>query len=140
MNMDRQIKKLGVALAVCFGILFAQLNYIQFWGAESINDRPGNSRQEQRQFNMPRGDILSADGVLLATSEEQGEGFAYRRMYPEGALFGGVTGYYSFNLGNTGVEATYDDDLSGSNPEISLNRLSDLFSEPERFGNVELTL
>lgn len=140
MNMDRQIKKLGVALAACFGILFAQLNYIQFWGAESINDRPGNSRQEQRQFNMPRGDILSADGVLLATSEEQREGFAYRRLYPEGALFGGVTGYYSFNLGSTGVESVYDDDLSGANPEISLDRLSDLFSERENYGNVELTL
>ncbi|HEX7133574.1 MAG TPA: penicillin-binding protein 2 [Iamia sp.] len=140
MTMDRQIKKLGIALAVCFGILFAQLNYIQFWGAESINDRPGNSRQEQRQFNMPRGDIRTIDGVVVATSEEQGEGFAYRRLYPEGALFGGVTGYYSFNLGNTGVEATYDDDLSGSNPEISLSRLSDVFSERENFGNVELTL
>lgn len=140
MNMDRQIKKLGVALAVCFGILFAQLNYIQFWGAESINDKPGNSRQEQRQFNMPRGDIISADGVVLATSEEQGEGFAYRRLYPEGALFGGVTGYHSFNLGSTGVESTYDDDLSGSNPEISLSRLSDLFSQRERYGDVHLTL
>lgn len=140
MNMDRHIKKLGVALAACFGILFVQLNYIQFWGAESINDKPGNSRQEQRQFNEPRGDIVTVDGVLLATSEEQREGFAYRRLYPEGALFGGVTGYHSFNLGSTGVERSYDDDLSGSNPEISMSRLSDLFSERERFGNVELTL
>lgn len=140
MNMDRHIKKLGVALAACFGILFVQLNYIQFWGAESINDKPGNSRQEQRQFNEPRGDIVTVDGVLLATSEEQREGFAYRRLYPEGDLFGGVTGYHSFNLGSTGVERSYDDDLSGSNPEISMSRLSDLFSERERFGNVELTL
>jgi peptidoglycan glycosyltransferase len=139
-NMDRHIKKLGVALAACFGILFVQLNYIQFWGAESINDKPGNSRQEQRQFNEPRGDIVTVDGVLLATSEEQREGFAYRRLYPEGDLFGGVTGYHSFNLGSTGVERSYDDDLSGSNPEISMSRLSDLFSERERFGNVELTL
>ncbi|QYG91052.1 penicillin-binding protein 2 [Iamia sp. SCSIO 61187] len=140
MTMDRQIKKLGIALAVCFGILFAQLNYIQFWAADSINDRPGNSRQEQRQFNQPRGDILSADGVVLATSEAQGEGFAFRRLYPEGELFGPVTGYYSFNLGLTGVEASYDEDLSGSNPELDLQRLSDLFDERERFGNVELTL
>ncbi len=138
--MDRHIKKLGIALAACFGILFAQLNYIQFWGAESINDKPGNSRQEQRQFNMPRGDIRTVDGVLLAHSEPQGQGIAYRRLYPEGALFGGVTGYYSFNLGKTGVERSYDEDLSGSNPEISLDRLSDLFSDEERYGNVELTL
>ena len=138
--MDRQIKRLGIALALCFLALFAQVNYVQFWQADRINDEPLNQRQEQRRFNSPRGDILSADGVVLATSEEQGEGFAYRRLYPEGSLFGGVTGYYSFNLGNTGVESTYDDDLSGSNPEISLSRLSDLFSQRERYGNVELTL
>lgn len=140
MNMDRHIKKLGIALAGCFVILFAQLNYIQFWKASSINDTPGNSRQEQREFNQPRGDILSADGVVLATSEEQKDGFAYRRLYPEGALFGGITGYYSFNLGSTGVEREYNEDLTGSNPEISLDRLSDLFSERERYGNVHLTL
>jgi peptidoglycan glycosyltransferase len=138
--MDRQIKKLGIALALCFLALFAQVNYVQFWQADRINDEPINQRQEQRSFNSPRGDIVTADGVVLAHSEEQGEGFAFRRLYPEGSLFGGVTGYYSFNLGSTGVERIYEDDLSGSNPEISLRRLSDLFDQKENYGNVELTL
>ncbi|HMJ75192.1 MAG TPA: hypothetical protein VK507_04425, partial [Iamia sp.] len=138
--MDRQIKRLGIALCLCFLALFAQVNYVQFWQADRINDEPINQRQEQRSFNSPRGDILSADGVVLATSEANRGGFAFRRLYPEGALFGGVTGYYSFNLGSTGVESTYEEDLSGSNPEISLSRLSDVFSQRENFGNVELTL
>jgi peptidoglycan glycosyltransferase len=141
MNMDRQIKKLGIALALCFLALFTQVNYVQFWQADRINDEPLNQRQEQRSFNEPRGDILSADGVVLATSvENRGSRIAYRRVYPEGALFGGVTGYHSFNIGSTGVERTYGEDLSGTTPELSLDQLSDLFDQKEEYGNVHLTL
>ncbi len=134
--MDRQIKKLGIALGLCFLALFAQVNYVQFWQADRINDEPINQRQEQRSFNSPRGDILSADGVVLATSEENRGGFAFRRLYPEGALFGGVTGYYSFNLGSTGVEATYEDDLSGPQPRDLVEPAVRRLRRRENFGTV----
>ncbi len=138
--MDKQIRKLGIALAVCFCVLFVQLNYIQLFGAQSINDKPGNQRQEQRSFNEGRGSILSIDGEVLAVSVEQREGVRFRREYPLGELFGPVTGYYSFNIGRTAVEAEYDDVLSGSSPEVSVARLSDLFSNKVKLGNVHLTL
>lgn len=140
-SMDKQIKKLGIALTVCFGILFAQLNYVQIFASGRIADRPENNRQEQRQFNLPRGDILTADGVLLATSVEQrGRSIAFARLYPEGDLFGGVTGYFSFNLGSTGVESTYSEDLSGTNPGLDLDSLSEVFDDSPRYRNIELTL
>lgn len=138
--MDAQIRKLGIALAVCIGILFAQLNYIQFFAVGRIEDQPGNQREEKRRFNRPRGQIISADGDVLAFSTENRDDFEFARTYPAGDLFGPITGYYSFNLGSTGVEQVYDDELSGSDPEINLARLSDVFVERESYGNVELTL
>lgn len=138
--MDAQIRKLGIALAVCIGILFAQLNYIQFFAVGRIEDQPGNTREEKRRFNRPRGQIIAADGQVLAFSTENRDDFAFTRTYPSGDLFGPITGYYSFNLGNTGVEQVYDDELSGADPEINLARLSDVFVAREAFGNVELTV
>ncbi|HXH56223.1 peptidoglycan D,D-transpeptidase FtsI family protein [Iamia sp.] len=140
MTMDRQIKRLGIALVCCFAALFAQLNYIQFFGAERLNERPDNTRQEQRTFSRPRGQIIAADGTVLARSVEERSRFKFQRLYPEGDLFGPVTGYYSFTLGATGVERSYGADLAGTTPELRFASLSDLFVDREAVGNVHLTM
>ncbi|HYI61971.1 MAG TPA: penicillin-binding protein 2 [Acidimicrobiales bacterium] len=139
-GMDRQIRRLGLALAVCFAVLFAQLNYLQMFGAERLNERPDNARPTQRLFARPRGTITTADGVLLARSVEERTDAKYRREYPEGELFGPITGYFSRQAGTTGVERQYGDELTGNTPDLSLGRLSDLFVDRENVGNVQLTL
>lgn len=137
-SMDTQIKKLGIALTVCFGILFLQLNYVQIFAAGRINER--SNRAEERQARLPRGDILSADGVVLAHSEPSANGSRFDRFYPEGQLFGGVTGYLNRNFGATGVEASYGQDLTGTNPGLDLDSLSEVFDDTARYRNVQLTL
>ena len=140
MSMDRQIRRLGLALAACFTVLAAQLGYIQLIAADRLNSRPDNTRQQQRNFNRPRGQIVAADGTVLAFSVENSSGFKYSRVYPETDLFGPITGFYSFTLGASGVERTYDEDLAGAIPELDLANLSDLFVDRENTGNVHLTL
>ena len=140
MGMDKQIRRLGIALVMCFAALFAQLNYVQFFGAERVNNRPDNRRQEQRDFSRPRGQILSADDTVLARSVAERSRFKFRRLYPEGDLFGPVTGFYSFTLGSSGVERVYSGELAGATPELRFANLSDLFVDRENVGNVHLTL
>ena len=100
--MSRQIKMLGVVIMVCYVAAFAKLNQIQVLEASEYNDRPENTRAQLRDFNSPRGEIVSADGVVLATSEERRAQLRYQRVYPEGSLFAHITGYYSFSLGSSG--------------------------------------
>ncbi|MFN7151487.1 MAG: hypothetical protein ACK4V6_18660, partial [Microthrixaceae bacterium] len=69
--MKRQIKVLGAVILICYVAAFAKLNQIQILQASTYNDRPENTRAQLRDFNRPRGDIVSADGVLLATSEDR---------------------------------------------------------------------
>ena len=140
MNMDRRIRRLGLALVVLFTLLFAQLNYIQFFGAERLEDRPDNTRKQQRTFARPRGEIRASDGTVLATSVEDRSSYKYRRLYPEGELFSAVTGYFGFINGSTGVERTYTEELAGITPELRFANLSDLFVDRENVGNVHLTL
>lgn len=138
--MDRQIKRLGLALLGCFTLLFAQLNYIQIFAAERLRNEPGNERPETREFSRPRGQILAADGTVLAFSVPERSRFKYRRVYPTGELFGPVTGYYSAILGRTGVERSYSSELAGITPELRFANLSDIFVDRENVGNVHLTL
>ena len=138
--MNRQIKALGVIVIICYVAVFAKLNQVQVLQAQAYSDRPDNTRQLQRDFNQPRGDILTADGKTAATSEERRAALRYQRVYPDGELLSAVTGYYSFTLGSDGVERTYNEELAGRTPSLKLHRLSGFFSDTSSEGDVVLTV
>ena len=63
-------------------------------------------------------------------------------MYPPetAQLFAHVVGYQAVNLGNTGVEAKYNDALVGRDFHVAINDISDFFSGKDTRGNVVLTM
>lgn len=138
--MNRQIKVLGAVVIACYLAAFVKLNQVQVLDASDYNDRPENTRAQLRDFNRPRGDIVTADGVVLATSEERRAELRYQRVYPEAQLYAHVTGYYSFRLGSTGIERVYNPELTGRTPELQLQRLEGFFSEPSSEGDVVLSV
>jgi penicillin-binding protein A len=139
--VNKQIRRLGVFLIVCYLALFVKLNQVQVLEADDLNNHPGNSRVVQVEYNRPRGAITSADGALLARSVEvEGENFKRLREYPEGVLFSSVTGYFSFTFGSTGVEKTYNAELTGDTFQQQVRGLADLFTTNENVGNLELSV
>ena len=138
--MSRQIKALGVVILLAYVAAFVKLNQVQVVEASAYNDRPENTRAQLRDFNEPRGDILTVDGVLLATSEERRADLRYQRVYPEGDRYAHVTGYYSFLLGSTGVERVYNAELTGRTSAQQLRAITSMFSDESVEGDVVLTL
>lgn len=138
--MSRQISRLGVVFVILYAVLFFKLNQVQVFDAAELTDRPENTRVLQRDFNRPRGDIISADGAVLATSEERRAALRYQRVYPDGELFAHVTGYYSFSLGATGVEREYNDALAGRTTALEFNQLSSFLTSESSEGDVLLTI
>ncbi|MDP9070719.1 MAG: penicillin-binding protein 2 [Actinomycetota bacterium] len=136
--MDRQVRRLGLALLVLFCALFLQLNYLHVVRADKLANAPGNNRNAVRDFSRERGTIETLDGTVLAESVPTDDVFKRLRRYPEGELFAHVAGYFSFTFGTDGVERTYNDDLAGRS--VPLRRLRDVLSEDVRTGNVILTL
>ena len=123
--MSRQIIRLGIGLMLAYLVLFAQLNRLQFFSAEALETHPANSRPLVEDFGAPRGEIRAADGTVLARSVDLEEGVVERqREYPLGELFAEVTGFVSFDAGDDGLEAAFDDELRGER-----NALSDGFRE-----------
>ena len=64
--MNQRIRHLTVALIVLFGLLFVQLTNWQVVQRDSLVSNPRNNRITLREFDTPRGDIITADGSIIA--------------------------------------------------------------------------
>jgi peptidoglycan glycosyltransferase len=143
--VERRIRTLGIAFVALFALLFAQTAYVQVVAADRIANDPANAtRQIRAEYETERGRILAADGfTILAESVEAPEGSVYRfeRSYPEGDLYGQLTGYYSRVYGRSGLEQAMNPYLSGDAPELIVANVTDLIlGEPKRGGTVITTI
>lgn len=142
--MERRIRRLGIALVLLFTVLFGQLAYVQVFAADDIKSNPANfSRQLIAEYNVQRGKILSADGLVLAESVPApgGSRYRYERRYPQGDLYGYITGFYSRIYGRSALEQSMNSYLSGEAPELALSTFTDLFlGREKRGGNIFVTV
>ena len=88
-------------LAIFVGLM-AYFAYFQFFKSEDFINSPYNSRQDTFSTRIVRGDILSADGKVLAETVTDSEGNETRN-YPYGNMFAHAVGY-SVN-GKAGIES-----------------------------------
>lgn len=98
-----------LAIFVCLMGYFA---YFQFVESEEFINSPYNKRQDLFAKSVSRGEILSADGAVLADNVTDSAGNEKRR-YPYGSLFSHVVGY-SVN-GKAGIESQANFNLLRSN-------------------------
>lgn len=138
--MNSHIRILGVALTLCFVVLFVQLNRLQLVQQEELQENPNNNRQIERNFSQERGSIFTADGVVIATSEEVDDDLERQRVYPEGELYAHTTGFFSFQFGADGIERQYNAELAGQTIEQRFDSFSDIFRDTDTTANVTLTL
>ena len=143
-GMNRQIRLVGLGVMILFVALFVQLNYLQIIHAGALEANPLNGRAVVKEYNAKRGDMISADGVTLATSVPANDQFKYLRQYPTGALFEQVTGFFSFTYGSDGAERTYDKVLTGSQSPFhlptSLSGLRQLLTNQDKSQSITLTV
>ena len=118
--MNRQIVKLFGFVVVLFGILVGFTSYWSVFEADALKEKNANKRPLFEQQQIPRGRILTADGVLIAKSVPKGRGAGkrYVRRYPEGSLFGHPIGYSFMRLGDTEFEQFHNEELIGEEGEF----------------------
>lgn len=138
----------AIVLATVFAMLSVQLVRIQVVHQDGTVDRVAtapdgeiiaNPRRQGIGLDEERGRILDRSGEILAYSEEDGE--RYRRVYPEPSV-APVVGYYSpLQYGGAGIEAAYDDDLSGEAATGPLGWFErEVLGRPQAGADVQLTL
>lgn len=104
--------------------------------AEVINN-PYNKRQDLLAEQIIRGDILSADGQVLAHTTVGPDG-TETRVYPYGSSFAHVVG--RFAKGKTGLESLENFHLLTSNTNSFNKMFSELSGDKYRGDNVVTTL
>jgi penicillin-binding protein A len=138
--VNHAIRRVGMVVVVLFVAVAAQITYLQLVRANTLNRDPNNIRRVTRDFVRDRGDIVSADGAVLARSVPTKDQWKFQREYPLGSLFGHVTGFQSITLGNTGVERQYDSELLGRDVLLQTHTLAGLLDTHNPTGTVVLTL
>ncbi|SCG61017.1 peptidoglycan D,D-transpeptidase FtsI family protein [Micromonospora coxensis] len=138
--MNAPLRRVGVVVMVLFGLLFANLNWIQFHKADEYRNSDYNGRVQVAEYKRKRGNI-EAGGTALATSKETSGKLNYLRTYPGGAKYAHVLGYKPVNLADTGIERVENDFLAGTSDALFANRVKDMFTGDESGGgNVLLTV
>lgn len=135
------MRRLGTAVIVLMVALMANLTYIQVVKAVDYRHDPNNRRTVLEEYSRARGQITAAGGVVLAQSNPSKDQYRYQRVYPGGAAYANLTGYYSLRYGPTGLERLQNDLLAGNDASLFVEQLSDLITgrDPQG-GNVQLTV
>jgi peptidoglycan glycosyltransferase len=138
--MNRPIRTLAIGCLVLFGLLLANINYVQVIKADELNESSLNKRARDAECSRERGPIV-VDDETVARSEPSNDSLKFKRRYSEVELYAPITGYFSCVYGSTGIEDSQNSVLSGSDSRLFLNRFIDLIgNEQPEGGSVSLTL
>ena len=139
--MNVQLRRTFYLFVAGFVALVGVLAYWQVYAREPLVTDPANRLQSRRVQEVPRGLILAGDGETQLARSEQDDNGTYTRVYPEGPLYAGVTGYWSTRYGASGLEISQNNNLSGAGEPETLDELINQVSGVPQAGNdVELTL
>ena len=141
--MNTSIRKVTLAITVVFLALFINLQVVQVARSHQYSTDPRNPRLLARELNIKRGEILAADGTVLAESQATGnKSYPWRRVYPEKNLFGHITGYYTNSVfcGSAGLESSYDAYLAGREPATSTNFVDQLLGRKNPGNTLQITI
>lgn len=140
--MNAPIRRLSVLVAGMFALLLIFGTWVQFADARSLREAQGNSRTLLSSYEQERGSIL-IDQTQIARSEKvpSGQPVKYTRSYPQGMLYGHLTGWFSLSYGAGGLEEAEDELLSGQSDALFYRRLGDLITGKLTTGlNLDLTI
>jgi penicillin-binding protein A len=136
--VNKPIARLFIVSMLMFGALLVATSWWTVLRADSLNNDHAdlNKRSLLRSLKIRRGTIRAADRSVIARSVRGRDG-VYRRTYPPGNVFGHPVGYSYVTIGQTELEAFYDDELMGE--EDALTTTVDQLLGKQREGKNLLT-
>ncbi|CAN5453280.1 penicillin-binding transpeptidase domain-containing protein [soil metagenome] len=138
--MNKELKRVSTVVLLMFLALFTSGTVIQVFAADELKADGRNARTLYASFSAERGPIL-VDGTPIAYSQPVDDDFKFQRVYANGPLYAPVTGYFTLNQGNTGIEGSLNDYLSGTSNKQFLDQVNAILTGQNPKGAaVELTI
>ncbi|NBU23469.1 MAG: penicillin-binding protein 2 [Actinobacteria bacterium] len=137
--MNRQVRRVGLALVVMFLALFLMASSIQVLRADSLYSDSRNVRASYETYKTQRGPIL-VGGVPVVESLPYNDAYRFIRNY-ESVIYSPVIGYFSLFSGSNGLERAMNSYLSGQSSAQFFEQINALLDgKPVIGAAVELTL
>lgn len=137
--MNRQVRRVGLALTIMFLVLFAMASSIQVLRAGSLYDDERNVRASYETYKTQRGPIL-VGGMPVVESIPVNDAYRFEREYSS-VLYTSVIGYFSLFSGSEGIERSMNSYLSGQSSAQFFEQINALLDgKPVTGAAVELTL
>jgi peptidoglycan glycosyltransferase len=138
--VNKELRRVSIVVLLMFIALFGSSTVIQVFQQDNLKADGRNVRTLYASFSAERGPIL-VDGEPIAQSVPVDDEYKYQRVYAHGPLYSAVTGYFTLNQGNTGIEGALNDYLSGTANEQFLDQLNAVITGQNPKGAaVELTI
>jgi penicillin-binding protein A len=137
--MNAPLRRVGVVVLILFGLLFANLNWVQAVRARDYRTSDFNGRVQTAEYQIERGKIIVGDQAV-AQSQATTDKLKYRRGYQFPQTYAHIAGYKGVNIGSTGIEKLENDYLSGNANSQFGDRIAAMFTGDKPGGNVVLSI
>src|SRR5690606_24327039 len=121
--MTRELKRVSIAILIMFLALLCSSTVITVFQVDTLRADARNVRTLYDSYSAERGPIL-VDGQPIAESVPVDDQYRFLRQYTQPELYSAVTGYFTLNQGNTGIEGALNDYLSGTANDQFLAQLN----------------
>lgn len=139
--MNGPLRKVSLFVTLMFAALLINATWMNVARTDELNQHPANRRVRDAEFAKYRGAILVGNEPIAVSSRTESQRFPWQRSYPEGRLWAPVTGWFSYDYGRSGLEASYAPELSGVSSALTVTRAINLFTGRQASGaNVSTTL
>ncbi|HAM25170.1 MAG TPA: cell division protein FtsI [Microbacteriaceae bacterium] len=138
--MNKELKRVSTAVLLMFVALFTSTTIITVFQVDNLNADSRNVRTLYDGYSAERGPIL-VNGQAVAESKPSADQYKFQRVYSNPELYSAVTGYFTLNQGDTGVEGALNNYLSGnSNSQFFAKVNSIITGQPPKGAAVSLTI
>ncbi len=138
--MNRELKRVSGAILIMFLALMVSTTTITVFQVDNLRAHDQNTRTLYDSYSAERGPILVA-GEPIAESVPVDDKYKFQRVYKNPEMYAAITGYFTLNQGNTGIESSLNDYLSGTANDQFLAKLNSILTGQNPKGAaVELTI
>lgn len=137
--MNRQVRRVGLALTFMFIALFAMASSIQVIRTQSLYQDARNVRAAYETYKTQRGSILVGEQEIVV-SDPVNDQYRFLREY-DSVLYSPVVGFFSIFTGSSGIERSMNSLLAGQSSAQFFEQINALLDgTPVTGAAVELSL
>lgn len=138
--MNGPIRRLAIGVFSAMGVLLLAVTWFQVVQADQLRSDPLNPRPALSERGKERGLIVTRDGTVVARSVPNDEGTGFVREYPLGELLAHTVGYTVFQVGSSGLEDAYADELRSRRDLTISDLLAAVLGRDLRPKGIEITI